>query len=336
MLLSRVADRIYWAARYMERAEDTARIVRTHGELMADLPPTARVRWEPLIAITGSDRRYSATKQEPVQQQHQQQQAQPRDAQALEEQAVVEVLVADRINPGSVTSCVFSARENLRTTRDTIPREAWMTLNDLSLYVGSESDRSVDRRRRERFLNRVVADSRRIDGVLASAMTHDEAYVMWRLGRAIERADMTTRVLAVQAAAVLALHAESSEWAEGVDDHDEVQWMSVLRSLSGLQAYQRAVRGPIEGSKVVYFLLHHDRFPRAVRALLREIRRALAELPDPGAPLDAVDRIDVQLHDSVAAASDGAALDEAMDALQGAIADLDRRLADRYLRVGGY
>jgi uncharacterized alpha-E superfamily protein len=332
MLLSRVADRIYWAARYMERAEDTARIVRTHGELMADLPATARVRWEPLVSVMGSNVQYTASL--PPVDALTQQQSQGFDVSALEEQAVVEFLVANRLNSGSVASCVFAARENLRTTRDTLPREAWLTLNDLWLYVGSESDRSVERRRRERFLSRVVADSRRLDGVLSSAMTHDEAYVMWRLGRALERADMTTRVLGVQAAAVLALHAAAEASAEPADDHDEVQWMSVLRSLSGLQAYQRAVRGPIEGAKVVHFLLQHDRFPRAVRALLREIRRALAELPDPGAALDAVDRVDAQLHDSAAVAADGAALDDAMDVLQLAIGDLDRRITDRYLRVG--
>ena len=107
-------------------------------------------------------------------------------------------------------------------------------------------------------------------------MTHDEAYVMWRLGRAIERADMTTRVLGVRAADVL------SQTQREADDHDEVQWMGVLKSVWGLQMYQRAVRGPIEGSSVVRFLLEHDRFPRAVRALLREIRLALGRAAGPG------------------------------------------------------
>ena len=110
--------------------------------------------------------------------------------------------------------------------------------------------------------------------------------------------------------------------------------MGVLRSVRGLQMYQRAVRGPIEGPSVVRFLLDHDRFPRAVRALLREIRRALAELPDPGGPLDAVDHVEAVLRDSTAASTDGAALDEAMDDLQVAIAQLDQRITERYLRVG--
>ena len=322
MLLSRVADRIYWGARYIERAEDTARLVRAHGELMADLPTHLTTKWEPLVAVVGSDAHFE------------------RSLDPLEdtEMAVASFLVSDRANPNSVVSCVVSARENLRTTRDTMPRDGWLTLNDLYLYVATEGDRGRDRRIRERFLNRVIADSRRLDGVLATAMTHDEAYVMWRLGRALERADMTTRVLGVRAAAVLSLpngsrNGDGGE-PEGQVGHDEVQWMGVLRSVQGLQMYQRAVRGPIEGPSVVGFLLDHDRFPRAVRALLREIRRALAEMPDPGGPLDAVDHVEAVLRDSPAASTDGAALDEAMDALQVAIALLHQRITDRYLRVG--
>ena len=228
-------------------------------------------------------------------------------------------------------SSVVGARENLRTTRDTVPRDGWHVLNDLYLYVTTEADRAPDRRVRERFLNRVIFDGRRIDGVLATAMTHDEAYVMWRLGRAIERADMTTRVLGVRAAAVLSLPGPDGA-SQG--DHDEVQWMGVLRSVWGLQMYQRAVRGPIEGSSVVHFLLEHDRFPRAVRALMREVRRALVELPDPDGPLDAVDHVEAVLRESSAASTDGQALDQAMDDLQVAIAQLDKRINDRYLLVG--
>ncbi len=359
MLLSRVADRLYWAARYIERAEDTARLVRAHGELMADLPAHLATRWEPLVAVVGSDAQFERsldggatgpTTKAPSKSQSQSQSQShgpvstppPAGLRPGEdnEMAVASFLVSDRANSNSVVSCVMAARENLRTTRDTVPRDGWRTLNDLYLYVSTEADRGRDRRVRERFLNRVIADSRRLDGVLATAMTHDEAYVMWRLGRALERADMTTRVLGVRAAAVLsAPHAANgSNGAHDEDEldgaHGEIQWMGVLRSVQGLQMYSRAVRGPIEGPSVVRFLLEHDRFPRAVRALLREIRRALAELPDPGVPLDAVEHVDAVLRESARASTDGAALDDAMDALQVAIATLGRRITDRYLQVG--
>jgi len=321
MLLSRVADRIYWAARYLERAEDTARIVRAHTEMLADLPTQSPAMWKPLIVVAGSSARYDA-----------------RFGEEISENAVVSFLLSDHDNPGSVVSCVGAARDNLRTTRETIPRDGWQALNDSYLYVNVEVDRGVDRRARERFLGRVIADSRRIDGILATTMNHDEAYAMWRLGRAIERADMTTRVLGVRAASVLS---ESEAASAGEPDgppprrrHDELQWMGVLRSLSGQQMYSRSVRGPIEGPAVVHFLLEHDRFPRAVRALLREIRRALNDLPAPARLLDKVDQIDAVLRDSTADGIDGEELDGAMDALQVAIASLDLLIHHHYLRLG--
>ena len=316
MLLSRVADRIYWAARYLERAEDTARIVRAHAEMLADLPSQEPARWKPLIAVAGSHNQYDA-----------------RFGDEFAENDVVSFLLSDHENSGSIVSCVAAARENLRTTRETIPRDGWQALNDTYLYVNVEVDRGVDRRVRERFLGRVIGDSRRLDGILATTMNHDEAYAMWRLGRAIERADMTTRVLGVRAAAVLS-DAEAAGDTHTAGRHDELQWMGVLRSLSGLQMYSRAVRGPIEGPAVVHFLLEHDRFPRAVRALLRETRRALNELPDPGRVLDEVDNVDAVLRDSTADGIDGEELDDAMDELQLAIAHLDQRIHDRYLRLG--
>ncbi len=328
MLLSRVADRLYWAARYMERGEDTARLVRAHGELMADLPAQVEARWEPLVAVVGSDVRVGHR-----QSQSQWQSQSPSNGAVADdaEMAVARFLISDRTHPSSVISCVTAARENLRTTRDTVPRDGWNAVNALYLYVSTEADRSADRRVRERLLARVIFDGRRIDGILATVMTHDEAYVMWRLGRALERADMTTRVLGVRAAAVLARPTTNGD---GTRDHDEVQWMGVLKSVWGLQMYQRAVRGPIEGTSVVRFLLEHDRFPRALRALLREIRQALAELPGADGPMDAVEHVEDVLHESSAASTDGYALDRAMDALQVAIGELDRRISDRYLRVG--
>jgi len=322
MLLSRVANRIYWAARYLERAEDTARVVRAHGEMIADLPTDAPESWRSLVAVVGSSALYDERFGDGA------------EGKAPPEARVVEFLLADSTNVASVVSCVTASRENLRTTRETVTRDGWQALNDLHLYVGVEVDRGGDRRARERFLSRVIGDSRRIDGILATTMIHDEAYVMWRLGRAIERADMTTRVLGVRAAAVL-LDARPERAGDGATRrYDELEWMGVLKSVWGMQMYQRSVSGPIEGERVVRFLLEHDRFPRAVRALLREVRSALRELPDPSSVIDGVDEVDAALRDSTAAGVDGAALDGAMDALQEALARLDQRIHARYLRLG--
>ncbi|HEY8093088.1 MAG TPA: alpha-E domain-containing protein, partial [Acidimicrobiales bacterium] len=111
MLLSRVAESLYWAARYLERAEDTARIIRSYSEAMVDLPMSVSTSWEPLLAITGSREAYDLV--------HDQ----------ADEGSIVQFLVAEAANPGSVVMSVTQARENLRSTREVVPREGWQVVN---------------------------------------------------------------------------------------------------------------------------------------------------------------------------------------------------------------
>ncbi len=184
---------------------------------------------------------------------------------------------------------------------------------------------SVERRRRDRFLGRVIDESRRLDGVLQSTMTRDEVFEMWRLGRYIERADMTTRVLGVRAATLLALPPGAT------DEFAEVQWMGVLRSLSALQMYQRATRGHIDGPTVVRFLLFDHRFPRSVAGCLAEMRTSILRLPEYSTVLGAVEAVDRQLRRSRPAADDGAALDAAMDDVQNALARLNTVMYEQYV-----
>lgn len=298
MLLSRVADNLYWAARYMERADDTARVVRTFTEVLLDLPVGVASSWEPLLAVVGSREQFDAG-----------------HARANESD-IVRFLVADESNPGSVVSSVAAARENLRTTREVLPREAWQTVNDLYLFTQRDGESGVDRRTRARFLGRVISESQRLDGVIAGAMQRDEAYELWRLGQAVERADMTTRVLGVRAAALLAAPLDA-------DDYDEVQWMGVLRSLSAMQMYQRSTRGPIDGAGVVRFLVFDQQFPRSVAGCLQRARSALQRLPRPERTLPAVDALDELLDRLPAAADDGKMLDASMDEVQLGLARLN-------------
>jgi len=306
-LLSRVADRIYWAGRYIERAEDSSRVVRSFGDMLADLPTADAAQWSTLRTVAGSD-------------------AGARVSDGSDEMAVVEFLLADPEHHNSVAKTVEFCRENLRTCREVLPREAWQTVNDLALYVRQNAATSLDRRKREAFLTRVINDSRRLDGVLISSMTRDEAFEMWRLGRYIERADMTTRVVGVRAATLLALPPGA------VDEFAEVRWMSVLRSLSALQMYQRASRGSIQGPDVVRFLLFDHRFPRSVAGCLAEVRSSLLRLPANETTMQAIEAADRQLRDCRPAADDGVALDNALDGLQLSLIELNNAIADRYLQ----
>lgn len=306
MLLSRVADQLFWGARHLERAECTARIVRTFTEVIVDLPRGLNLSWEPLLAIGGSREAYDAL-----------------HARAGETD-VVRFLVADPLNPSSVVSAVAASRENMRTVREVYPREGWQVANDLYLYMQGNGEAAVDRRSRNRVLSRVIAEAQRIDGVLTSAMSRDEAYEMWRLGQSIERADMTTRVVGVRAAALLQLPADA-------EDHDEVQWMGVLRSVSAMQMFQRWHRGPIDGESVVRFLVEDPSFPRSVNACLARIRRALDQLPPRKAVLAAVDDLDAALGAHWLGGDDALALDAAMDALQLRLAALSTAVYDSFV-----
>ena len=171
----------------------------------------------------------------------------------------------------------------------------------------------------------MIDDSRRLDGVLQSSMTRDEAFEMWRLGRYLERADMTTRVLGVRAASLLALPAGAHE------EFAEVQWMGVLRSLSALQMYQRATRGPINGAAVVRFLLFDHRFPRSVAGCLAEIRASTLRMPSHTTVLGTVESVDRALRRSRPAADDGVALDAAMDGVQLALSRLNDVMYEQYV-----
>ena len=308
-LLSRVADRIYWSARHMERAEDTARVVLAFGDVFVEMPtaeldaesPTGSL-WAPLGALVGVE---------------------PDDLVGGEAD-VIRRLVVDRAEPGSVAASVECARSNLRTTREVLPREAWQAVNDLWIFADREIDRAAERRFRHRILSRVVDDSRRLDGILMSTMTRDASYDIWRLGRLVERADMTTRVVGVRAAALM---------TDGGRGHDEVHWMGVLRSLSALQMYQRAANAPIEARPAVRFLLFHEHFPRSVAGALAEIDVSLDRLSGSESVREAVDAVRTVLRRTTPVVDDGRHLDRAMDQVQTALVDLSDAISDRYLRV---
>ena len=310
LLLARTADRLYWGARYVERAEDTARIVRAYNDLVVDYPSVDLLRWEPLAALAGSDLDLDIPASDPS-----------------GEMTVLRSLISDRANSSSIASSVASARENLRTTREVMPREAWQAINQMSQYVDATAAGAVERQLRDRFLVRVVEVSRRLDGILESTMTRSHEYRMLRLGRLVERADMTTRVLGVAAAGILQLEISDSE--ELVND--EVRWMSVLRSVSALQMYQRAERGPIDGRAVVRFLLWYSAFPRSVQGCLDSIRVVLLSLPSPEGVIAVLDDTETALTESIPHVTAGSELDRAMERVQAAIASLDVAIRDRYV-----
>jgi len=261
MLLSRVAETVYWAGRYLERAEGTARIIKVHTEQFLDMPKEAASGWEPLLAITGSREEFAELHPEAT------------------EEHVLQFLVADPENPSSILAALAQSRENMRTTRPVFPREAWEALNGLYLQAAETSEDAVPRRRRLAWLDTVIADCQRLTGLLVGCMSQDEAYLFLRIGRHVERSDMTTRVLDVQAGTLLA------QRGGDLDAYSDMGWMSVLKSLSAYQMYRRKVQTRVRGAEVLRFLLQDPQFPRSVEHSLTKISVSMLELADHDAPM---------------------------------------------------
>jgi uncharacterized alpha-E superfamily protein len=308
MLLSRVAERLYWAARYLERAEGTARIVREHSNVIVDLPLTISPNWGHLLGITGGREGFD------------------KSYEAADEVSIVSFLVADPSNHGSVYSSIANARENLRTCRDILPAQAWNAVNDLYLVSVRGAADGIQRRHRSRFLEKVIAEHQRLLGILTTTMSRDEAYTMLRLGRHIERGDMITRVLDVRAGLLLGERPERAEL------YDDLQWSSVLRSLSALQMYNRRTAASGVGAvEVIRFILGEATFPRSVAYCLAGVQSSARELPFSESVMAACRAALVELSSSEPAALlDADELHRKADRLQIAIGSISDRIAGTY------
>ncbi len=309
MLLSRVAETVYWMARYIERAESTARITLAHATLLLDFPRTQSCGWEPLLAITGSHEEFHQRYKEPTQ------------------RNMLRFLVSDANNSGSVMSSLARAREDMRTTRGIVPREAWEKLNDLHLYTKENASTGLTRRGPYDFLEYIVEHCQQITGILVGTMSHDPAYGFARMGRNLERCDMASRVLDVRSASLLPKRVEE------LRPFEDIQWVSVLKSLAAYQMYRRHVHVRVKGSAVLGYLLQDRDFPRAVHHCLVEVGDCLRDLPRNDAPLRVLGRAQrmVKEADVHALASEG--LHDFIEELQSALAKLHEDVRLTYFSV---
>lgn len=270
-MLSRVAENIYWMSRYVERAENTARLVNVNNFLLLDLPRGIAPGWEPLVAITGSDALFRERFEQ------------------CTERAVLRFLIGDKANPSSIISSLAAARENARTIREILPRMAWEQLTELYNFAREQMASGLTKKGRHAYLTGIIAGSQRLAGMLDSTLMRDEAHYMLRIGRSLERADMTTRILDVRSADLLA------EAGRELDPFESIQWMSVLKSLTGYHAYRRKLQTQIQRDAVLCFLLLDQQFPRAVQHCLTALEEALGELPYHRAVVQAVREVSRQL-----------------------------------------
>ncbi|UHD18006.1 alpha-E domain-containing protein [Thiocapsa bogorovii] len=302
-MLSRVAENIYWMARYVERAENTARIVTVNANLLLDLPKGIAPGWRPLVDITGANLLFEEHYKD------------------YSERNVVRFLLADERNSGSIVPALVAARENCRTIRDFVPREVWELLNEIYLFAREDLPKGMTKGGRHAYLKRVIQGAQNINGLLSGTMLHDQGYDFLHLGRFLERADMTTRIIDVRSANLL------PEEATELRPFETIQWVSVLKSMTAYQAYRRSEQIRVLRGPVLRFLFQNEAFPRSVVHCIEALRTSLSKLPRNESALRVAGRLKRNLEGTEPRRLNQQQLHAFIDDLQVGIGDLHEELA---------
>ncbi len=299
-MLARVAERMYWFGRYVERAENMARLISVNTNLVLDMPKVKHI-WASVIDITGTTAEFGQRYTR------------------LDERNVVKFLLEDQ--HASIRAAVRMARENARTTREIMPAEAWERINELHLYLRRNADQGLDRDGRHKFLSDIGGLCHQLTGLLSGNMSANSAYSFIKIGRNLERADMTTRIVDVGCLNLMNPQVDLSEYAN-------ILWMNVLRSLTAYQMYRQHVQDRVNGEDVVDFLLKNEQFPRAVSHCLGEVHDCALKLPhnDEAVRSIAQARRMITSNDVIALLNESK-LHEFIDEVQLALAELHTRVA---------
>jgi uncharacterized alpha-E superfamily protein len=249
-MLSRVADALYWMARYVERAENLARFVDVTFNLQLECGEDAGDVWPSLVNVTGEHEWFA-------------------DKYGLATaDSVIHCLAFNDDYPHSIVSCLRAARENARSIRETISSEMWEQLNQFYIFLREARANGEWRQAPQDFFQEIKLQSHLFKGLTDSTMRRGDGWHFCRLGRLLERADKTSRLLDVKYYILLPRvdHVNSSI--------DDLQWQAVLRSVSGFEMYRQHHHN-ITPRKVAEFLVLDRLFPRAIHYAVLAAERSL-------------------------------------------------------------
>ncbi len=295
-MLSRAAERVYWTGRYLERAENTARIVQQYSQLLLDLPQEVGVGWPELVRIVGAMDAFRATGKSDT------------------ESDILGFLLADTEDYSSLAYSLRMARENIRNTRDLLPQEAWENVNELYQEARRSLGPAASGEDRFEVLAECIGECQKISGILTGTVSHHSPYHFLTLGRSIERADMTSRIIDVAAAYIQ--HNERL-----VRRYGSSVWTNVLKSVSAFQMYRQYCQPQVEGVRVIEFLMGDREFPRSIAFCVDSARSSCAALPRGGDTSAALDGVDGLLQPLPAEQMSAAKVTALMDTVQQRLAD---------------
>ncbi|WP_413701008.1 alpha-E domain-containing protein [Psychromonas sp. KJ10-10] len=251
-MLSRVGETLYWMSRYIERAENVARLINVNNMLMMDLPKGVGTGWQPLIDIIGVRKAYEENHTD------------------YSEQKALRYLLVGSDNSSSILNSIISARECARTIRDVVPRDVWEEINSLYYYAKDNQKEGLTKRGRFAYLEKIIETAHQIFGTLDATINHDQGYTFIRFGLMIERADMTSRIIDIRS--------ESLVISEEAKPYENIQWISLLRSLSAYQMYRQEMGVRVQRSDVIEFIMHSDVFPRSILFCLLDLKSLIKPL----------------------------------------------------------
>lgn len=252
VMLSRVAHSLYWMSRYIERAENFARLLDVNLQLLLDFQgftdTTIKEHWGSILLSSGDEAQFA------------------KHYATADSRNVTEFFAFDLRNPNSIRSSVNAARENARMIRDQISAEMWETINELYLHLGTHNTDAIwAAGGAGEFFNNVKRSAHLFQGLTASTYSRNEGWEFIEFGKYIERADKTTRILDVKYHILLP---SASDVGGAVDT---AQWQAVLRSASALEAYRRFYVSEILPWKVAEFLIFSDSFPRSLHFCVAQV-----------------------------------------------------------------
>lgn len=254
-MLSRVADSLYWLARYMERVENNARILDVNLQVTLDSDEAGaeaeRHAWQPILRTLEDLTVFSSFHA------------------VINADSVCSFVTFAKENPNSIWSSVAAARENARTVREYISSEMWERINSLYLWLKGADARDLAGTSGIDFYRQVVDMCHQFHGTTDQTLTHGEGWDFLQVGKYIERADNASRLLDLKYH-ILLPHGE-----EVGGTVDTVQWQAVLRSCSAFEAFRKIYRGQVTPWSVAEFIVLHDKFPRSIRFCVDAMDEAL-------------------------------------------------------------
>jgi uncharacterized alpha-E superfamily protein len=251
-LLARYAEGLFWMARYLERIENLARLVDVTQNF--ESPGREAQSWMAMIRINADEEGYAER------------------GGGLSAENVKRFYLLDRANPTSIPSALEAARTNARTLRPLISTEMWMQLNVFHRDMLSLTEADIAGDQLSRLCGRIKEGVQAHTGITEGTFYRDQGWEFYRLGRLIERADQTTRLLDIRYHLLVPGGREERKAAE------VTQWGGVLRALAGYHAFRRVAGATFAPGDVVAFLLRDAAFPRSVGVCLEEIETHLGRL----------------------------------------------------------